>query len=33
MRLTMLGFGLATMYASQELAPLRRPQKAVGAAA
>ena len=33
MRLTMLGFGLASMYASQNLAPLRRPQKAVVAAA
>jgi hypothetical protein len=33
MRLTMLGFGLATMYASQGLAPLRRPQKVAAAAA
>lgn len=33
MRLTMMGFGVAAMYASQKLAPLRRPQKAIEAAA
>jgi hypothetical protein len=33
MRLSMLGFALGTMYASQELPPLRRPRLVAVAAA
>jgi hypothetical protein len=32
MRLTMIGFALGAMYASQELPPLRRPKQAAIAA-